>query len=367
MKRKQVDEILETQVSRKNKIIKFIIMIVIIILFSFTFLFLYLNNSKDYYVSYQEKSDLTYKVFLKENDFFKEKYLTENNQYIASLIDYIKAEFNYELNVEDLDIDYKYQYSIEGIINVLDKDTKNVLYTDKIDLVEEKTLSSYQQSKVNIKENVLIDYNYYNDMIKKFITTYDLNGSISTLEVKMYVKVLGNCDKTENANTNNVISLTIPLTTKTVAIDMDYNVLTSDVENVMICSDGNNNILYLIISIVLFIIDIVFIIMLFIYINNTRTAESIYHRELRKILNNYKSYIQKVNNEIDLKDYKIMKIDSFTDMLEIRDTIEEPILMTENKNKNSAYFVIPSKTNILYTYSINVKDIEKKMNLDNEQ
>ena len=204
-------------------------------------------------------------------------------------------------------------------------------------------------------------------MIKKFITTYDLNGSISTLEVKMYVKVLGNCDKTENANTNNVISLTIPLTTKTVAIDMDYNVLTSDVENVMICSDGNNNILYLIISIVLFIIDIVFIIMLFIYINNTRTAESIYHRELRKILNNYKSYIQKVNNEIDLKDYKIMKIDSFTDMLEIRDTIEEPILMTENKDKNSAYFVIPSKTNILYTYSINVKDIEKKMNLDNEQ
>ena len=73
MKRKQVNEILETQVSRKNKIIKFIIMIVIIILFSFIFLFLYLNNSKDYYVSYQEKSDLTYKVFLKENDFFKEK------------------------------------------------------------------------------------------------------------------------------------------------------------------------------------------------------------------------------------------------------------------------------------------------------
>ena len=40
-------------------------------------------------------------------------------------------------------------------------------------------------------------------------------------------------------------------TTKTVAIDLDYNVLTSDVENVMICSDGNNNISYLIISIVL--------------------------------------------------------------------------------------------------------------------
>ena len=50
MKRKQVNEILETQVSRKNKIIKFIIMIVIIILFAtsslHTFLIFFSNLSK---------------------------------------------------------------------------------------------------------------------------------------------------------------------------------------------------------------------------------------------------------------------------------------------------------------------------------
>ena len=231
-----------------------------------------------------------------------------------------------------------------------------------MDLVPEKLLYSHKEHTVEINEDINIDYNYYNDLIKKFITIYELNETTSTLEVNMYVKVLGNCEDIENAETNNVITLSIPLTTKTVGIDMNYNVLGDNATNVMICNDNDGSaVICLILSIMIFIIDIILIVILIKYIVKSRTAETIYHRELRKILNNYKSYIQKINNELDLKGYKVLIVDTFTDMLEIRDTIQEPILMIENKQKTGVFFLIPSKTRILYTYSIKVDDIKNKM------
>ena len=55
----------------------------------------------------------------------------------------------------------------------------------------------------------------------------------------------------------------------------------------------------------------------------------------------------------------ILKIDTFEDMLEIRDTIKQPILMKENEDKTGAYFLIPSNTKILYVYRIKIGDISE--------
>ena len=41
--------------------------------------------------------------------------------------------------------------------------------------------------------------------------------------------------------------------------------------------------------------------------------------------------------------------------------LQQPILMVENKNKDGIYFVIPSSTNILYTYGLKLCDIKKQM------
>ncbi len=361
MKKEQVNAILLEQ-KRKRKITSYSFLIIVIMICSLSLLFLYFNKTKDYYVSYKEASDLNYKVYLKENDFFESNYLEKDNQYIASLIDHINANFNYKLDIENMTIDYQYEYRIEAFVNVIDNGTKNSIFSKKIDLVPKKLLYSHMEQTVEINENINIDYNYYNDLIKKFINIYELNETTSTLEINMYVKVLGNCEDIENAETNNVITLSIPLTTKTVDIDMNYNVLGDNATNVMICNDNDGSaVIYLILSIMIFIIDIILIVILIKYIVKSRTAETIYHRELRKILNNYKSYIQKINNELDLKGYKVLIVDTFTDMLEIRDTIQEPILMIENNQKNGVFFLIPSRTKILYTYSIKVEDIRNKI------
>ena len=56
-------------------------------------------------------------------------------------------------------------------------------------------------------------------------------------------------------------------------------------------------------------------------------------------------------------------------MLEIRDTIRQPILMKENSEKTSAYFVIPSNTKILYVYRLKAtikKEAQKTEKEDKE-
>ena len=98
-----------------------------------------------------------------------------------------------------------------------------------------------------------------------------------------------------------------------------------------------------------------------IYTKKTRTAKSVYQKELKKILNNYSPYIQKVNGSFNLRGYQVLRINMFTDMLEIRDTLQQPILMIENEKKDGVFFIIPSNTKILYVYGIKVSDIEKEM------
>lgn len=361
MKRNQVNAILINQAKRRTTIFAFICVIFMSTILSILLFLTYSKQNQNYYVNYKENSKIDYNVFLKENDFFKDKYLGSGKQYIASLIDYITAEFKYNVSLEEKNVDYKYSYRVEANINVKHKGMNTYLYNKDITLLEEKKSFS-SQNNVEIDEKIDIDYNYYNDLIQKFISIYNLEDIESNLIVNMYINVIGSCEEFEKSSEKeSVMSLSIPLTTKTMAIDISDNLINND-NNVMLCKKANNNIAPLIFGVIFLILDMILIILTIRYEIKTRTAENIYERELKKILNNYSSYIQTMNSDFEFKDYQLLKIDTFTDMLEIRDTIRQPILMKENNDKTGAYFVIPSNSKILYVYRLKVSDIERKIN-----
>ena len=260
-----------------------------------------------------------------------------------------------------MNVEYKYSYRIEASVDVKDRGTSTSLYnkTEELLNITEKTTN---QVEVNIQEKVDIDYHYYNELIKNFVNIYDLENVESTLNINMYINVIGSCEEfEENSNKESVISLSIPLTTKTVAIDISDNLINTE-NNVMQCKKVyNNNLIFIVLGVVLSLLDLILIACTIKYEIKTRTAENIYERELKKILNNYSSYIQTINTDFDFKDYQLLKLDTFTDMLEIRDTIRQPILMKENSEKTGAYFLIPSNSKILYVYRLKVSDIEKEI------
>ncbi|MBQ7105187.1 MAG: DUF5305 domain-containing protein [Bacilli bacterium] len=360
MKRNKVNEILSNQTKKRNTIVTYICAIILISILSLSFFLVYVERNKEHYVTYDEKSNIRYDVLLNQNDFFKDNYLANSNEYIASLINTITANFEYSLSLNEENVDYKYSYQIDADVIVKNVGTDNVIYNKTENVIDKKEYST-NEKLVTINEKITIDYNSYNDLIKKFIKVYSLEDVESTLTLNMYVNVVGSCEELGNSEKQSVMSLIIPLTTNTVAIDISNNLIDTE-NNVMQCEPINsNNFIFMVLGIIFVIVDIVLIVLTIRYDIKTRTAENIYERELKKILNNYRSYIQKVNNTLDLSNYRPLKVDTFTDMLEIRDTLQQPILMFENKNKNNVYFVIPSTTKILYIYALKVSDIEKEI------
>lgn len=365
MKKNQVNAILVNQTKRRNTVFCLSFIIIIIFILALAFLLIYKDRSKIYYVSYKENNDIDYKVYLTESDYFEEGYLDENKQYISNLIDHISTNFKYELSLDEKNIEYKYSYRVEADVEVKHKGISNLLYSKTEEILPE-TLKSTKKSKLKIEENIDIDYNYYNTLVKQFINLYDLKDTVSTLTINMYINVIGSCeDFVETEEQQSVMTLTIPLTEETLSIELSDDLVETENTLMQCKSRYTNNLLFLIMGALFAGIDLILIIVMINYIIKNRTAEDIYERELKKILNNYSAYIQTVDNEFEFDEYKLIKLNNFTDLLEIRDTIRQPILMRQNNFPKEADFFIPSNTKILYLYKLEVKNEKDNPKIEN--
>lgn len=365
MKRTQVNEILSFQTQRRRKVSILVSLIVVTFLFALSFLFIFITGNKLHYVKYNEKNNTSYKVFIKDNEFFNNDYLEKDNEYISSLIDKIEANFDYLISVEE-NISYNYSYKIESNVYIKRKNSSEYLY-NKTDTILDKVNKTSDEKLVNISETVNIDYNAYNNLMKKFVNSYALDDIESILTVNMYVNVLGACDNImDTVDKESVLSIKIPLTTRVVDIESSDNLLNNQ-NNLLECKKNiENTLVFLILFIGFLIVGLILLYVTVKYIVKTRTAENIYQREIKKILNNYGSYIQTLTNKFDFKNYQILHIKSFNDMLEISDTINQPILMKENNDKTGAYFLILANTKVIYIYRLKVSTIYEDMDLDND-
>lgn len=358
MKRNQVNKILSFQTNRRKIVFWFFLAILITFLGSSFFLIAFINGNKYHYVKYNEKNDTTYKVYIKDNDFFNDTFIEKDNEYISSLINDIEANFNYSLSVEE-NVNYKYSYRIESNVYVKRKTSSEYLYNETKTIFDEvhKTTNDKQ---ININEQVKVDYNTHNNLMKKFVNIYSLDDIESMLTINLYINVLGECDnfvKTENKES--VVSLKVPLTTRVVDVVLSDNLMNNQ-NNIIECKKtSENTTLYLIVFIILLVITVLLIYNMIRYIIRTRTAENIYQKRIKKILNNYGSYIQTLGNVVDLKKYQMLHINTFEDMLEISETISQPILMKENAEKTGAYFLILTPFDVIYIYRLKVEDIEE--------
>ena len=343
---------------RTKEIKNLIIMIIITSVIGIALLSFYITRDKTHYIKYNENSAVDYKVFLKENEFYKENYLEKNTGYVASLIDYIEASFKYNINF-DRTIQYKYSYRVVAEIDVMDEKNQNNIYHYSEDLYT-KSLSRHT-GDLKINQDITITYAEYNDIISKFKNIYELSSADADLNIFLYVNI-ENMDKTNSRALaeKKVSSLVIPLTIKTVTIDIDNSSTRSNNNRLELTRKVNYNwILW--ISLFYIVISVIYITYLVIYCSRTRTAQMVYQKEMRSILSNYDSYIQKINGSYDIGTSQVLKIESFNDMLEIRDTLKQPILMLENEEKDGTFFIIPATNSIIYTYALRVIDIKAKM------
>ena len=114
--------------SRKRWIVIQIIVIAFISLMSIITGVLFYESNKTQYIDYNETSEVDYRVYLKENNFFEEEYIGKDQAYVVSLIDHIEADFDYVLDMEVENVNYEYSYVINATMQIIDDKSNRPIF-----------------------------------------------------------------------------------------------------------------------------------------------------------------------------------------------------------------------------------------------
>lgn len=320
--------------------------------------------SKVRYINYQEKSQVDYGVYLKDNDFYEQNYLGKDYAYVAALIDRVAADFRYQLQMDThRAIEFEYTYRIDAVLEITEASTGKLLLNPTTEVLPAKTVTTSGKS-VNVRERVEIDYAGFNDLANDYIKTYELSGVRANIVLQMHVSVKGNSEEFNTSQSSNsyVSSISIPVAAKTVNVQITSSIPPEESKilgyNPNLASAFAFKVLALAFASVGALLGITLI--LFVYL--TKNTDITYDIKVSRLIKSYKSYIQRIKNAFDTAGYQLLLIDTFEEMLEIRDTIQSPILMHENEDRTCTSFYIPTATKILYLYEIKVEDYDEIYN-----
>lgn len=350
----------EYKENRKKWIMVQIVAIVLLAAIALGSFLIYNRMNRTYYIEYTENGSVNYKVQYYENNFFDSEWIEKDQTYISSLIKGMSAEFIYLLNTDSADLAFNYQYKIDAKILIASKDSGVPYYTYEeniFPLIEPPATSS---TSVKINETVAIDYVKYNRIANTFVETYNLKNSAScTLVVTLDVEILSSNKQFDKENKNKyTISMNVPL------IMDSFNVYTSssspanEVKILEYEDIVDKNIFYNT-SIVALTLDALLTLALVVFLHLTRNEDITYAAKINKILRSYSAFIQRMDGEFNYDGYQIITIKTFNEMLGIRDTIQSPVLMSENHDETMTRFLIPTNTNLLYVFEIKVDNYDE--------
>ncbi len=324
---------------------------------------------KTYYITARETPSVDYGIHLKENAFYDEEYLGKDYAYIASLIDTVEVDFAYELATDAAEpLSLTCTYWVEAVLEIKIKSSGKVLYCPVDNLTEAKRLSG-NGSGIRVAETVLIDYDQYNQLASDFVKSYQLSGvAESNLVLKMHANTVGKGDQLEGgvSKSDYVASLSVPLTTNTVEVKITSAAPAAE-RQIPSYSTKSMAAVFRVLSFVFGGLAPVLALVLLCFIRLTANADTTYRARVDRLVRSYKSFIQKIHNTLDLSGYQPLFVDTFEEMLEIRDTISAPILMSENADETCTHFLIPTPTRLLYVYELKVDDYDEIYGKQEEQ
>ena len=337
-----------------------LVLAVIIALGSFL---VYNRMDRTYYIEYTESGASSYKVQYKENDYFEGEWIEKDKSYISSLINKVVADFEYTIDVESDNMDIKYTYWIDAKLTVTNKNSGYHYYTLEERILPMKSALRKDVSEASFTENVSIDYTRYDAKARSFISTYDLKDATSLLTVTLVVETECSNDSFSNVcGTAYSTSLNIPLAENTFSIYSTQSSPANEIGSFEYQGQLTLTIFLvalIIVTVVCAAIAILLFAGLFVFLALTKNEDITYAARIRKIMGAYGSFIQRIDGDFDAEGYQIVMIKTFNEMLGIRDTIQSPILMFENRDETMTRFFIPTNTRILYVFEIKVDNYDE--------
>lgn len=342
----------------KKRLIKKIKIFFLLALVLATSFIISVSLKKTVNLSYKENSNINYLVYLKQNDYYADPYLTKGMQYIASLIDYVDVNFNYNFKMND-QIKYNYYYYIEADVKVFeDGNPANIIYEKRSKLVDNKIYKDQTSLDFNIDENLKINYGEYNDLIRAFKTSYNIAAD-SSLTLTLYVYIDGEYeDFKQPIRTQNTMNLVIPLTEQMININMDYKEVNNSDVIKLTSNDGMLNKIFLGISIFTSALLLISIIDLVRYLLKIVKRKTPYQKKIEAIIREYDRVIVEVSDgKLLSNETSLIKVSSFEELLDVSDKLQLPILHYEQKKLQKSVFMV-RKDNDAYYFVITSKDVD---------
>lgn len=321
-----------------------------------------LDKSKNS-VSYNEIGKVDYKVYLKENNYYNEKFLPKGMKYIANLINTINIDFKYEIH-STKDLAYNYTYKITGDLIVTDKNDKEKVLYEKPSVLLEETTKKVKDNTFIIDEDIDIDYDEYNNYVNAFKKDYALTVD-SNLVLTLYIKTNGEYLDSKDLNTDNQLQISIPLSEQTIDIAMDSKELNKSGVIASTAGIKVNNVILLVAGVTLGILSIVMLIIAIYLYLVTRGKKDIYQLTVNKYLKEYDRVIvtsKQPNVDERLFD-EIIRVMTIEELLDVHDMTKEPIIYYEVIPNEKSYFII-IHNRLLYKLTITKAWLERNQGGD---
>lgn len=333
------------------------ILYIIFLCLGITFIFFAFDFKEQKIINYTEKSNLDYKVYLKQNDFYDTEYLEKDMLYIASLIDKVNIEFNYDFT-SDEKINLNLDYKIMGKLSITDSTGKKLYFEKDYVLLDNKRANLNHDNNKKIKEIIDIDYSYYNSLANRFKTSYGLDSSSNF--VIYFIINKDNDDKNIIINNSTMMSITIPLSEKSVNITMDYK----DINNTSsIISESNviiDSVVYIIFAFLSIILSFIILYRIIKLLTLLKKDRNKYDKYINKILIQYDRLIVETSTCPITTGKNIIKINKFQELLDVRDNLKLPIMYYVVVKHHKCYFYI-THGNKIYLNVVKAIDLEKNV------
>ena len=306
-------------------------------------------------ITYHENSKINYQVHLKENDFYDTPYLNKGMAYIASLIDKINIDFNYMFysnKTNSIDI---YHKAVAKLV-IASQNNDKVFYENEYELAGKEVENIVDKYEYDLNESVVIDYDYYNNLANEFKNKYAV-ATNSYLEVYLQVDEVRN-NKSHNSINESKTILTIPLSHREINIGLKESTVDTKNHVTSKAKLAIENDMFIYCDLVLLILLLVLIIRLIKKVHLLIHNKSKYDLYVNKLLRSYDRIIVNVKTAPNLNNYNVIKVDSFQELIDVRDNIKEPIqyfIVTEHQK--CEFFCV--NHNDLYIYVVKAVDIEK--------
>ena len=324
-------------ISFEARLLTMLFMIFILFLAACYFILKTINYGNSESITYNENTDIYYEVCLNN----EQDCLDEGLEYNSNNIDKINTSFDYKVEYSR-NIESNISYYITTKTRVFDRNRLDeVLFQEEETIISKDNYTSTGK-KVNINETIEIDYNKYINKITPYLTP-DITESYGEIQISLFFK--------DEEDSREVSSLVIPLIGN--SFHISKNIISNENQIIEVSSNewNDSNINYALIASILIVFCLIIVYRCARLVILVTTTRSSYQKTLQNILSEYDRLIVIARDGYaSNEDKEIIKLDSFEELLKIREIIQKPIIYSRINNIKSDFIVEDSEK--LYKYTL---------------